>query len=184
VLRGRALEIDDGGRVGRHRQLLAEDQDGVAELDDVAVGEHRALGGLAVDERAVLGLGVDEDPAPEAGLDAAVPRRHPAIGHLDGQLGAAALGATIGAATEDDRRDAAEIVTSRERARTRALDRQHQRGPLDGPVALARRVIGKAERGPQRVHHDVHLTQKPMAQPGSSRHVAGDEMEHQEPGPG
>ena len=105
----------------------------MAELDQRAVGEHRALGGVAVDDRAVLRLGVGEHPAAEARLDARVPRRHPLVGDADGQLGAGALGAAIGAAAERDAGQLGQPVAHRAGARTAALEHEdeHGLGPAD-----------------------------------------------------
>ena len=90
-LRGLAV-----GRERHHRRArpLAVQEEGVAELEQVAVLEHGAVVALAVEDDAVLGAGVLQDPAAQLLDQACVDLRHAHVGHADReQAGAVALGA-------------------------------------------------------------------------------------------
>ncbi len=134
-------------------QPLEEDEQRVAELDQRAIGEHRTLGGVAIDDRAVLGLGIGQDPAPEARLDARVARRHPLVRNPDRQLGARQLGAAIRSATERDRRQLAEPIPDRSGARTPALQREHEHGLGSRTEAACLAILVEAKGGSLRVAH-------------------------------
>jgi len=72
------------GRARRGGEPSPEKQNRVPDLQDVAVGERHALGGVSVDERAVARSGVLEDPLLPAPRQAGVHARHPPIGERDG----------------------------------------------------------------------------------------------------
>ena len=126
-------ELEQRRRVGLDRHALEEAEQRVAELDQRAVGEHRALGRVAVDDRAVLRLGVDQHPAAEARLDPRVLATTSTC-RARGSCSSvpARLGAPLGAAAERRRRSARSADSAPSR---RAAGRTRARAPAPAPAA-------------------------------------------------
>jgi hypothetical protein len=139
------------------RDALAEPEQRVAELDQIAVAQDRAVDRAAVDHGAVLGAGVVQDPAPEAGLDARVLRRHPAIRHAHVQLVAGGAGVAlhlpVAAAAEQDLGDAAQGVARRAGGEPVAFERHDQDRLGRGRQATRALLPVHAEREISRSRH-------------------------------
>src|SRR3569833_528288 len=162
ALVGRELEQRGGVVVDRHP--LEEDEQRVAELDQRASGEHRALRGVAVDDRAVLRLGIDAHPAAEARLDPRVLRRHPLVGYADRQLGAGLLRSPLGAAAERDDGQIGQPITPRAGARAAALQDQHEDRFGTGTITSRLAIRVDAERRAVRLPHVSHPTRTATCQ--------------------
>jgi hypothetical protein len=111
---------------------VAEEEEGMAELEDVAILEDRALHRRAVDDGAVLRALVLDRPAAVHPGEPGVARRHPAIGdpqleQVDAARAAAARLGGAGAA-DGDRVDPIEQVARRRRERGVALQEQEELG--------------------------------------------------------
>jgi hypothetical protein len=120
-------------------QRGAEQEQRVAERDEVAVVHPAATDARAVDQGAVLRAGVLDDPVAEAAGQACVGVRHAGVGDPQGQDAAArlhrALGAALGAAADDHLVHPLERAARRLGGRARALEGEEQ--VRRDPLALA-----------------------------------------------
>jgi hypothetical protein len=105
----------------------AHDEEGPAALDDVSVGERRAIDATSVDPDPVLGAGVLDLPVVPGAGEARVDLRGPAIGKVDAQApGTPIDGATL-AAADLDLGQALQGETHRDRGQILAVERHRER---------------------------------------------------------
>jgi hypothetical protein len=145
----------------RHRRRavpLAEAEEGVAELEQVAILEHRALVTLAVDGDAVLGAGVLQDPAAHVAHQAGMDLRHARVRHADGEtadsLAVGAGGAPHRGAPDHHLVQLGQRVARRRGERPVALEQEVEARPAALDRVLALRVVVASDRpGQIGAHH-------------------------------